>query len=258
MSICEYCGDQQEIELLEVWDSRAFMISACCEALEEDVRWGLSHDPDWARQLLRHLGIEEITGEKLRRVADDDTGGLMLDWQFRFERIPFRDARRFIDRHHEHCRSPTGWKFGQGLFNGPELIAVVIVGQPLARAFDRHQVVEVTRLCARRDRPAALRWNACSALYGWAAREAKLRRFRRIITYTRSDENGASLRASGWNCEGAAGGRSWNWRGRPRVDRAPPCPRLRWSRHLAPPPQAPRTRKPSGPEPMWMGEWKAA
>ena len=56
--------------------------------------------------------------------------------------------------------------------------------------------------------------------------------FRRIITYTRDDENGSSLRGAGWTCEGRAGGRSWNWRGRPRADRAPLTPRWRWTRTL--------------------------
>ena len=171
------------------------MISTCCEQSEEEARWGLSEDPVWARAALRRLGIEEICGETLRRVTDDGCGALILDWQFRFDRIAFRDARRFIDRHHEHLPASTGWRFGQGLWNGPDLVGVVTVGQPLARAFDRHQVVEVTRLCVRRDRPDALRWNACSTLYGWAAREAQLRGFRRIITYTRDDEDGASFGA---------------------------------------------------------------
>ena len=254
MPPCPHCGEEQEIDLHEVWSSREFMVSTCCEQSEEEVRWGLAHDPEWARALLQHLGIEAICGERLRRVADDGLGALILDWQLRLDRIAFRDARRFIDRHHEHLPGPTGWRYGQGIWNGPDLLGVVTVGQPLARAFDPHQVVEVTRLCVRRDRPAALRWNACSQLYGWAAREAQLRGFRRIITYTRQDEAGATLRAVGWCCDGPAGGRSWNWRGRPRVDRAPPCPRLRWSRELTPA-RAPSGRcRPAAPEPCWLGD----
>ena len=40
--------------------------------------------------------------------------------------------------------------------------------------------------------------NACSFLYGNAARIARLMGFRRIITYTLDNESGASLRAVGW------------------------------------------------------------
>ena len=61
---------------------------------------------------------------------------------------------------------------------------------------------EVNRLCIRRDTAAALRWNAASMLYGWCAREAARQGWRKIITYTRVDEPGTSLRAAGWNQEG--------------------------------------------------------
>ncbi len=254
MPLCPHCGDEQEIDLHEVWNSREFLVSTCCEQSEEEVRWGLAHDPEWARGLLQHLGIEAICGERLRRVADDGLGALILDWQLRLDRIAFRDVRRFIDRHHEHLAGPTGWRYGQGIWNGPDLIGVVTVGQPLARAFDPHQVVEVTRLCVRRDRADALRWNACSQLYGWAAREAQQRGFRCIISYTRQDEDGGTLRAVGWHCDGPAGGRSWNWRGRPRVDRAPPFPRLRWSREFTPARAAPGRRRLAAAEPCWLGE----
>ncbi len=169
MPLCPYCCQEQEIDLHELWGSREFMVSTCCELLDEEVRWGLAEDPEWARALLQHLGIEEICGERLRRVAEDGLGALILDWQLRLDRIAFRNARRFIDRHHEHLPGPIGWRYGQGIWNGPDLLGVVTVGQPLARAFDPHQVVEVTRLCVRRDRPAALRWNACSQLYGWGS-----------------------------------------------------------------------------------------
>ncbi len=233
MTPCEHCGQEQEIELLEVWDHRQFMLSTCCEALQDEVQWGLQHDPEWAQDLLRRLGVEEVCGHSLRRVADDAVGGLVLDWNLRLGCIGFGNARDFVAAHHEHARPPVAWRYGSGLWNGPDLLGVVIVGRPTAREIDQHRVVEVTRLCLRRDLPDALRWNGCSMLYGWACSSAKARGFKRIITYTRQDEEGGSLRASGWECDGPAGGRSWNWRGRPRVDHLPPCPRWRWSRELS-------------------------
>ena len=91
MPLCPHCGEEEELELLEVWSSREFMISTCCEQSEEEARWGLSEDPAWARAALRRLGIEEICGETLRRVADDGCGGLILDWlQVRPDRLPRR------------------------------------------------------------------------------------------------------------------------------------------------------------------------
>ncbi len=71
-----------------------------------------------------------------------------------------------------------------------------MTGNPVARAFMGRGIVEMNRLCVRRDVPAALRWNAASLLYGRAAREAERRGAQRIITYTRADETGVSLHAS--------------------------------------------------------------
>ncbi len=88
MALCPYCGQEEEFELLEVWSNREFMISTWCEASEEEARWGLAEDPEWARATV--LGIEEVCGETLRRVTDDGCCALILDWQFRLERLAFR------------------------------------------------------------------------------------------------------------------------------------------------------------------------
>jgi len=70
ISVCAYCGEREEIDLVEVWDDRRFLISTCCELLQSDVHWGLENDPEWARSLLQRLEIEDITGHCLRRIAD--------------------------------------------------------------------------------------------------------------------------------------------------------------------------------------------
>lgn len=58
-----------------------------------------------------------------------------------------------------------------------------------------------------------------SFLYSRCARIAKLMGYQKIITYTLATENGASLRASGWQCApGLRGGGNWNVPGRPRAD----------------------------------------
>lgn len=55
--------------------------------------------------------------------------------------------------------------------------------------------------------------------YSRCARIAKLMGYQKIITYTLATENGASLRASGWQCApGLRGGGNWNVPGRPRAD----------------------------------------
>ncbi len=56
--------------------------------------------------------------------------------------------------------------------------------------------------------------NACSMLYGAAVRAAKAMGYRRVITYILDSECGASLKASGFVCEGPAGGMEWTGRSR--------------------------------------------
>ncbi|WP_140883806.1 XF1762 family protein [Muricoccus nepalensis] len=115
-----------------------------------------------------------------------------------------------------------------------------MVGNPVARGLMGRGTVEVNRLCIRRDIPRPLAWNACSQLYGWAAREAEARGFERIVTYTRADEEGGSLRACGWITEAHVRGRSWNSPTRARTDRAPLIDKHRWSRALRPRRPVPR------------------
>ena len=169
----------------------------------------MADDPAWARSLLQQLGVEEVTRYRLRRFADDGCCGMVLDWRLRLRGISFAAAQRFIARHHSHCGSPAAWRFGKSVCNGTTLIGVVMVGNPVARLLCGRGTVEVNRLCIRRDVPRALAWNAASMLYGWSAREAARRGWSHIVTYTRADENGASLTAAGWTreavCADAAG-----------------------------------------------------
>lgn len=64
-------------------------------------------------------------------------------------------------------------------------------------------ILEITRLCTDGTH------NACSMLYGACARVAKDMGYLKIITYILESENGASLKASGFVCEGKAGGVKW-------------------------------------------------
>jgi hypothetical protein len=69
-------------------------------------------------------------------------------------------------------------------------------------------------------------------LYAAAARAAKAMGYARIITYTLDSENGASLKASGWQFMRMAGGGSWSVPSRKRVDKAPMCPKKLWGKKL--------------------------
>lgn len=136
--------------------------------------------------------------------------------------VTYRAACAFIEQQHRHHGKPQGWLFGASLENDGQLCGVVCVGRPVARRLQDGLSCEVTRLCTDGTR------NACSMLYGAAARAAKALGYRRIITYTLADEPGVSLRAAGWQLDGLTDGGPWDRPGRPRNDKAPIGVKQRW------------------------------
>jgi hypothetical protein len=238
--ICLFCGEEERVELFELWSDHRFLIETCCEALNESLAREMADDPDWARALLRRLGVETYTGHTLRRYADDGGCGTLLDWQLRLRPVTFAVAKSFVDRHHAHCRSPLTWRFGAAVWNGMTLVGVAMTGNPVARGFIGRGVVEVNRLCIRRDIPAALRWNAASMLLAHAARTAEQHGWSRIITYTRIDELATSLTAAGWRKEADIRGRGWHSRARSRSNRNAFVNKVRWGKQLHPPRHVPR------------------
>jgi hypothetical protein len=107
--------------------------------------------------------------------------------------ITFKEACAFVLRHHRHNKPPRGHKFSLAVHDACDQVrGVVQCGRPVARAFDDGLTLEINRTCTDGT------YNANSCLYGAAARVAGAMGYRRIITYTRQDELGASLRAAGF------------------------------------------------------------
>ena len=129
--------------------------------------------------------------------------------------IDLDEANEFVRLHHRHHRAVVGHKFSIGAVNENKIVGVVIVGRPVARQRDDGLTLEVTRLCTDGTR------NACSFLYGAAARATFALGYKKIGTYILASENGASLKASGWRLIGSTPGRSWSVPSRPRVDKHP-------------------------------------
>ena len=133
--------------------------------------------------------------------------------------ITFDIACQFISAWHRHHTPPAGHKFSIGLDReiddrGWTLVGVISVGRPSARHYDDGRTLEVTRCCV-----APEIHNGCSMLYGAAWRASKALGYRRLITYTRSDEGGASLRGAGWRVVAERRPRKgWNTPSRPRFD----------------------------------------
>lgn len=145
--------------------------------------------------------------------------------RLRHQRIEFEAAAAFVSEHHRHHTRPVGHLYSIAAFRDDELVGVVIVGRPVARRRQDGLTAEVTRLCVLDAEP-----NACSFLYGKAAKAALALGYRRIGTYTLKRESGASLRAAGWVLIGGTPGKSWSVPSRPRDDKHPLEPRLIWER----------------------------
>lgn len=137
--------------------------------------------------------------------------------------IDFADAAAFVREHHRHHTPSVGHLWSTAAMRGDRLVGVSIIGRPVARARQDGFTVEVTRLCVLPDEP-----NACSFLYGAAARAAFARGFRRIGTYTLKREPGTSLVAAGWTLIAEVKGRSWDTPSRPRTDKHPTEDKLLW------------------------------
>jgi hypothetical protein len=130
-------------------------------------------------------------------------------------RVELGEANAFVTAHHRHHEPVVGHLFSLGAVLDDKIVGVVIVGRPVSRHRDNGEIAEVTRLCTDGTR------NACSFLYGAAARAAFALGFKKIGTYILASENGASLNASGWRLIGERGGGSWSGPSRPRVDKHP-------------------------------------
>lgn len=117
--------------------------------------------------------------------------------------ITLKEASNFINSYHRHHKATVGHKFSVGLYEGNKLIGCAVCGRPVSRFLDDGLTCEINRLCTDGTR------NACSMLYGACCRIAKEMGYQKIITYILKSEDGASLKASNFVCDGEAGGTHW-------------------------------------------------
>ena len=114
------------------------------------------------------------------------------------------EANAFVAEYHRHHIAVVGHLFSIGAALDGKIVGVVIVGRPVSRMRDDGATAEVTRLCTNGTQ------NACSFLYGAAARAVFALGFERIGTYILASEPGVSLTAAGWRLIGERGGGSWS------------------------------------------------
>lgn len=110
--------------------------------------------------------------------------------------ISLKEANAFVNTHHRHHAGTVGHKFSIALYDAERLRGVAICGRPVSRYLDNGETLEINRLCT----DGIL--NGCSKLYGACCRIAKEMGYKKIITYILQSENGASLKASNFSCEG--------------------------------------------------------
>lgn len=144
----------------------------------------------------------------------------------RVKPITFKEASVYINEHHRHHSATVGCKFCISIIddNG-QLHGVAVCGRPVSRHLDDGDTLEINRVCTDGAR------NACSKLYGACCRIAKAMGYKKVITYILESENGASLKASNFVCEGEAGGTHWTG-SRNRGQSIPAEMKTRWVRIL--------------------------
>lgn len=163
------------------------------------------------------------TDQRLMLCRPGSTDSAARSGKFAAQEIPFRDACALVNMHHRHHASPVGHLFSGGVFDGEVLCGAVIAGRPVSRHLDDCKTIELTRVVSDGTR------NACSKAMGWAIREARRRGYMRVISYTLTTEDGASLRAVGFRESGTNAGGGWSRPSRAReADRHPVTPKRRW------------------------------
>lgn len=146
----------------------------------------------------------------------------------RLRACTIKRAKLFVEAHHRHLPKVTGALFAAAVDQGHVRVGVVVVSRPKARHLDDGETCEVTRVAIDDDTGKR---NACSMLYGAARRAAQALGYSKIITYTRADEPGTSLKAAGWTAVAEVDGESWDRDARPR-DEAEVVDRIRWEAKL--------------------------
>ncbi|CEH29088.1 XF1762 family protein [Aneurinibacillus migulanus] len=192
------------------------------------------------------LTDEQVTGE-VRWILEQD--GYELIWdsalsyksaaeeakqygakQLKLETLPItlKAAKEFVDAHHRHHRSPQGHKFSIALHDGDMVVGVIIAGRPVSRYQDDGLTLEVTRCCVKEAYK-----NGVSTLYAAVCRVAQVMGYRRVITYTLTEESGISMKACNFTLSRKSQGGSWDSKNRRRTDKHPTTEKYLWVKQIS-------------------------
>jgi hypothetical protein len=118
--------------------------------------------------------------------------------------LTLKQANDLVASLHRHHKPAQGHRFSLGAEHDGKLVGAAIIGRPVSRELPAYSTAEVTRLVTDGT------LNACSFLYGAAARVAKEMGFDVIQTYILDEEPGTSLKAAGWKYSHSTAGGDWN------------------------------------------------
>lgn len=142
--------------------------------------------------------------------------------------VTLKQANALVDELHRHHKRVVGHRFSIGVKDENGVVhGAAIIGRPTGRKNPQYDWAEVTRLVTDGT------FNACSKLYGAAAKICKEMGFVRIQTFILESEIGTSLKAAGWEFECYSEGGNWNVpsRGGRRIDQ-PQERKQRWKKEL--------------------------
>lgn len=134
-------------------------------------------------------------------------------------------AMKWVRETHRHLPKIQGGLFAAAWELQGEIVGVAIAGNP-SRVWQQERKIVISRVATIGAE------NACSALYGSLCRAAKALGYVEAWTYTLPEEDGASLRAAGFEFMGHTRGGSYD---RPCRHRDAPVngePKGRWRRSL--------------------------
>ncbi len=121
--------------------------------------------------------------------------------------------------------SVPGWKAAFGARFNEELVAVCILGRPVARHIDADEVISISRFAALPTRPA----NTGSWLIARARKWARLEGYRKIIAYAGVAGNyGTIYEAAGFKLVKQDGAQGDSWNSRENRKTVPDFTRRKW------------------------------
>lgn len=107
--------------------------------------------------------------------------------------LTLAEANQLVEHWHRHHKRMQGHRFSIGTYTSDGTChGAAIIGRPVGGGKHQLLIAKVSRLVSD-GTP-----NACSHLYGAAARAAKAMGYLRIQTFILAGETGASLKAAGW------------------------------------------------------------